>query len=297
MKLDTTGLRQTRNLLAWGPAGQWAARLSWLVVLLDPIGHPLVQTPLTLLAVVGLLSRRLCWNAAMWMVAAALAAAFVLDDPTRVDNHAYLRVYWFVALALSATRGDPGRALAGSARGLIAGVFVMALLWKVLLSPDFLSGDYFRFTLMTDTRFSDFASLTAGLSPADQMANRGLLRSALGSDEFSGPLGFIEPPALARVAHAMTAWTLLIEAFIALSFLAPLRLRLSRLRDVALIAFGITTYAVATVEGFGWLLCCIGLAQSDAGRSWVRFAYVACFLVILGYAQTPWLSWWVQLVG
>ncbi len=288
-------LRNGLAEIGGGDACTWAAKLSWLIVLLDPIGHRLGDTPLTLLALAGLLSRRVCWHSASWTLATLLVAWPVLEDPYRVDNHAYLRIYWFLALAIAAWSRNPSELLVKNARGLIAGVFVFAVLWKGILSPDFVSGDFFRFTLLTDSRFTDFAAVVTGLTPDEQALNRERVYAALASPAGAWEKDFIEPPRLELVARVLTAWTLLVEVVIALAFVLPARFALSRMRDLPLIAFGITTYSVATVEGFGWLLCAIGLAQVDAGRPLVRLAYFACFAMILCYVRVPWVAWLAQL--
>jgi len=56
------------------------------------------------------------------------------------------------------------------------------------------------------------------------------------------------------------------------------------LRDPCLLLFLATTYAVATVVGFGWVLAGMGLAQSAS-----RLPYVAVLLLIEAYTA-PWSS-------
>ena len=45
----------------------------------------------------------------------------------------------------------------------------MAVLWKAVLSPDYVDGRFFRVTLLTDERFADASLVFGGLS-RDQMA-------------------------------------------------------------------------------------------------------------------------------
>jgi hypothetical protein len=58
---------------------------------------------------------------------------------------------------------------------------------------------------------------------------------------------------------------------------------LSRFRDLFLVVFCVTTYSVATVDGFGWLLIAMGVSQSGEGRKAVRFLYIGAFLLIIFY--------------
>ena len=76
----------------------------------------------------------------------------------------------------------------------------------------------------------------------------------------------------------------------ALSFLWPLERGISKFRDIFLIIFCVTTYAVATVQGFGWLLIAMGVAQTEPGRWKTRIAYVVIYALIIFYAEVPWID-------
>ena len=52
--------------------------------------------------------------------------------------------------------------------------------------------------------------------------------------------------------------------------------------------FCATTYALAPVAGFGWLIATMGLAQCRPDQRRLRGAYVAVFLLILLYSEIPW---------
>ena len=70
--------------------------------------------------------------------------------------------------------------------------------------------------------------------------------------------------------------------------LIPPRARLDLVRHGLLLTFCFTTYALAPVAGFGWLLAAMGLAQCRPHQSVLRGAYVAVFILILMYAEVPW---------
>ena len=103
-----------------------------------------------------------------------------------------------------------------------------------------------------------------------------------------------EPPRLRLLAHALTVWTLAIEGLLATAFLWPGRRGPARLRDAALLLFCATTFAVATVAGFGWLLLAMGIAQCPAESGRTRVLYLATFALILFYREVPWTAWLVQ---
>ncbi|MGH0034566.1 MAG: hypothetical protein ACQGVK_06025 [Myxococcota bacterium] len=283
----------------------WAARATLLVWLLDPpLGWP-AAVPALGLAGVGLLWPGLARRGVFWLALAAVACFRVGLDWMLADNHHYLMAVWCFALALSRLDDEPGAAAAVNARRLVGLAFAFAVVWKAVLSPDFLDGRFFRVTLLVDSRFETAAVAWGGLDAATVAANDDTLAAfdpeaafdeADGSGGDAGPAGdgprLQEPPRLRAIAYGATAWTLVIEALVALCFLWPARLRArpdpGRLRDASLLAFCWTTYAIAPVVGFGWLLAALGLAQCERPR--VRVLYAATLLVILIHHRVPWLE-------
>jgi hypothetical protein len=61
-------------------------------------------------------------------------------------------------------------------------------------------------------------------------------------------------------------------------------------RDIFLIIFCVTTYAIATVQGFGWLLIAMGVAQSDPDRWKTRIVYIAVYALVIFYSEVPWID-------
>jgi len=54
--------------------------------------------------------------------------------------------------------------------------------------------------------------------------------------------------------------------------------------------FCATTYSVATVEGFAWLLLAMSVAQCEPERRRTRALYVVTFALVLFYREVPWVS-------
>jgi hypothetical protein len=175
-------------------------------------------------------------------------------------------------------------------RLLIAWVFLFATAWKLILSPDFMDARFFRVTFISDERFEGFAQLAGGLSWDRLQALREILDLHL-----DGALpGGNQPLELSKrflgLATFTTYWTVLIEGLLALAFFWPVNRGLSKLRDPLLICFCATTYAVATVDGFGWLLIAMGVAQCEPARWRTRLGYLAAFALILFYREVPWAN-------
>jgi len=266
-----------------------ALRLTLLALLLRPVGDWTLRPFVLLLACAGLLLPGALRKPALWWFLTLFTGLRVALDYPLADNHAYLLAYWCLAISLSLHVEDTSRFLASNGRWLIGLVFAFATLWKLVLSPDYLDGSFFRVTLLADSRFEDLSRLAGGLSP-EAIASH---REALARHADGGPLAAAGPLLTRRfdlLAQLLTFWTVAIEGLLALAFLWPGRSGPARLRDACLLLFCATTYAVATVDGFGWLLIAMGVAQCPPERGRTRALYLAVFALILCYREMPWLS-------
>lgn len=279
------GLRSALRELAALDAVDLALRLTLLDMLLRPVGGRGVRSLLLGLAAAGLLLPGWLRSPALWLALAALCGLRVALDWPLGDNHAYLLVYWCLAAAIALAAGQARAILAANARLLVGLAFAFATLWKVFLSPDFLDGTFMRVTLVHDRRMEGAARVAAGLAPEDLGALRARVERHA-DVSLGAPPAPPAPARLGRVADAATWWTAALEAAAAAAFLWPGR-STAALRDPLLLLFCVTTYAVAPVQGFGWLLLALGVAQCPA-RGELRLAYLGAFgLVILYGALVP----------
>jgi hypothetical protein len=232
-----------------------------------------------------------------WMVVAVLVAIRIVYVWPLSDNHIYLLAYWCLAMGLALSGPIPAATLSTSSRWLLGAAFGMAVLWKAVLSPDYVDGRFFRVTLLTDERFADASLVFGGLS-RDQMAeNRTFLQPLPEGAALLEPPAFVEPPRLRAFAAIATWGGLALETLIAFLSLIPEGLprrsaatagRIQFARHASLLMFCATTYALAPVAGFGWLLATMGLAQCRPDQRTLRGAYVAVFVLILLYSEIPW---------
>ena len=261
--------------------------LTAIALLLRPMGPWFVRPAILAVAVLMIVSPAMLRSALAWSAIAAMVAVRIADDWPLADNHIYLLGYWVFAIALS-LRTAGGEALAFSSRWLIGLAFAFAVLWKVMLSPDFIDGRFFRVTLLTDPRFGDAAQLIGGLSAGQLDANRKALQLLPAGAELLDPPAIVEPARLRLLATAATWGIVALEAAVALAMLLPASMVRSSLRHVALLLFCGTTYLFAPVAGFGWLLLAMGVGQLDETQVGLRRAYVAAFLVVIFYGEIPW---------
>jgi len=273
-----------------------ALRLSAIALLLRPMGSWLVRPAILAIAVLVLISPRLLRSPLMWGALAGLTAIRIAEDWPLADNHIYLLGYWLLAVALSLRASDALGTIAFASRWLVGLAFAFAVLWKAVLSPDFIDGRFFRVTLLTDPRFGAMAQLIGGLSREELDANREALALMPDGAELLDPPVIHEPPRLAMLAKASTFGILALEAAVALLMLAPAVRIQVWWRHAALLLFCGITYAFAPVAGFGWLLLAMGLAQLEPRQIWLGRAYVAGFVVVLFYGELPWaellVEWW-----
>ena len=262
-------------------------RLTLLILLLRPPGEGAVRGLTWLTAGLALVFPPLTRSAGTWlMLAGVVLARLVLDWPLS-DNHIYLLGYWCLGVGLCLLVPSPVAAVADMSRWLVGCAFLCAVLWKGVLAPDFLDARFFRVTLVTDERFADLTRTLGGLSDTQLATNRAaLVALPQGAELLDGPV-LIEPQALQRLGLTLTWGGFLLEALVAAAFLSRWPALLHRGRHVLLIAFAAVTYAVAPVAGFGWLLAAMGLAQCAPGQHAIRVAYLAVFVLVLVYAETP----------
>ena len=265
-----------------------ALRLLAIELLLRPMG-PWGLRPLILItAALTLVWPRALTASVTWYAVAGLVAARIASDWPLADNHIYLLAYFCLAAALALGSPAPARTLATSSRLLIGGAFTLAVLWKAVLSPDYLDGRFFEVTFLADARFEDAVKLLSGMSAEDLAANRSALTPLPHDLERAEPPTFIEPPAFLWMVRLATWGGLALEAAVAAACLLPFGGRAVVARHIVLLLFCLITYALAPVAGFGWLLLAMGLTLEGADRGVLRILYVAAWLIVLVYAEVPW---------
>lgn len=263
------------------------AAMTLLLLIMHTVSVWYMQVGVLCLSVFAVLHRPLVRSALFWFAITFILAVGHYQGWFYIDNHKYLITYWCLAVGLSRLAEDPARFLALNARLLIGLAFLFAVLWKII-SEDYLSGAFFEATLLQDTRFHGVAEVLGGVPAADLQQN---------VQNISGLLDFGDPEAgvsintggrIAALAQFMTWWTIGIEAVVAACFLWPEDRGLSQWRDLLLFAFLLTTYPLAPVVGFAWVLTAMGTAQCSTRqfRYW-PVLYTLAFLAVMASAYLP----------
>jgi hypothetical protein len=203
------------------------------------------------------------------------------------DNHKYLIAYWCLALALSKLTDDPEGHLRTSARLMIGASFAFAVFWKVV-SSDFLNGSFFETSLIFDDRFAYVARLLGGLIRPLAASNHAAEHSLLAFDSRLTVVPLQYTDGVRILARFFTWWALITETLVALSFLCSNERKLFGIRrDYFLLMFLFSTYSIASVIGFGWVLATMGYAQARDAPRFVGRLYLWAVVVMQAY-KLPW---------
>jgi hypothetical protein len=270
----------TAIILLMRPMGPWGVRPLILALAGLSIALPRVQrAPLT------------------WYALAALVGIRIIADWPLPDNHVYLLAYWCLAVALALGAADGADLIRRSSRLLIGFAFLMAVIWKAVLSPDYLDGRFFRVTLLTDERFESAAHLLGGITKQELADSREYLRPLPEGAEALDEPALAEPPRFRTLAKLSTWGVLALEILVVLGCFLPLRGRALLFRYLPLLFFCVVTYAFAPVAGFGWLLLTMGLALCGSDHRWLRFSYLTAWFLVLLYDEVPWAGLLVKWRG
>ena len=234
---------------------------------------------LFLLIPIGFLIHKVTLSKHYWAAIALFVTIGFIPLYHWADNHYFLTVYWAIAVALSMWSLNPKRNIAFNARVLIGLCFAFATFWK-LMSPEFLEGTFFKFTMLTDWRFQELAEIVAGVTPDLRNYNNEMYRQIISSTDRIGSVNLAGTDFLKPFSIFMGYWTVFIEGWIAIAFLVPGNSKIGRWRDIPLLLFMISTYPIATVRGFAALLAVMGFAQCTQENRHMRVVYLIVFICV-----------------
>ena len=239
------------------------------------------------LAVVGILVSSLLRNPLLWLGLVAVMLLSYSQSWYMQNNHDFLKLYWCLGVGVALLLREPGAALRANARVLIGLCFTFAFLWKAV-SADYVDGSFFSYFLLQDSRFALVVDHVVGLDAGAVL--RGRIDRVLFTEYGDPAVGIAVPFAgtVRTVGVLMTWWTLFIEGLVAVAFLAPLRTLLSRWRDGILLVFILSTYVVAPILYFAWIIIAMGVVQCNHERfRSLPALYVAALVLILMRFYVP----------
>ena len=261
------------------PPAEIVLRLTLLLLLLHGSNDDSFSFLLRLFCAPMLFATSLTRNRWMWAAVACLSVGSTYAHWFGQDNHKFLTTYWTLACCFAVWSRDTASVLAINGRLLVALAFSFAVFWK-FFSGDFISGKYFEFVFLIDPRLETVARLGADVSRADLAFDRSLVRllQTFPSEALEGTIR--HTARLPVVASAMAWLTVLIEGGVAIAFWLRMRITGLDLHNWLLMAFCVTTYSLAPVIGFGFLLVTMGLAQCDLHQRESRQGYLWTFIIV-----------------
>lgn len=237
------------------------------------------EPQLVMLCAFALVVRKLAFSWIYWMLITLVYIGTHWMAWFYGDNHWYLFMYWCIAITLSLLSETPEESLAKSARWLLAFLFGLSTVWK-LMSVEFLSGNFIEYAILADVRLSPIA-LLLGLDGETLIANREILANFLYTGDPSGEAILSTTAAVPLAAKMVAWWMLLLQAAVALGFLLPDRWVGTFWRHAPMLIFLYTTYPIAQVSGFGFTLTGIALCQLKPKDKPIYLAlYLLAFLMI-----------------
>jgi hypothetical protein len=279
--MSTVSLSIDRVTARWDTVDV-VTRLSMVLLLLYSGNEWYYRVPIALMCVAALLNQRLFSSANFWFFVTVFLASGNYYNWYTIDNHRYLIMYWCFGLCCAFSTADPRRAVALNARLLIGLCFLFAVVWKVA-AGQYADGSFMHFTMLADERFRNVAEFFGGIDSQKFTYNQTALTHLVGGERGLQSVTLMDTPQLRQVALIVSWWTILIEGLVALAFLWPGERGLARFRDALLLVFLVTTYAVATVVGFGWVLVIMGIAQLPQRSRHLLFFYIMAFFVLQIY--------------
>jgi hypothetical protein len=237
--------------------------------------QPVLFIPLIGLTSIGILfqdSRQSKW---LWGPLTGIYWVWIILYWQVIDNHVFLWGYWMLSIYISLWMPSPKRALQLSATGLIGGCMALSVIQK--LNPTYLSGDFFYFTLLTDSRFffmdmffkeDVIAIINENIQSISEMMSH------------SKAMVLNPGPALFRpIAYVLSGYVLLLEAFIATMFFMPRRWAYQWQHWGLFLFFSI--YVILPIQGFAYALITMGIALVKPHDKKLTFAYFAVLLYMI----------------
>jgi hypothetical protein len=247
-----------------------------LLVLITIWGHSAVQwyftIPFTTLFGFSLLYPKLRLSWLFWCVIAAIHGFAIAQLWMWEGNGLVLFFYTSLTLTLALASDKPWQVLRLNARFLIGVIFLLAALWK-MVSPDFTSGKFMEFYLLSDSRIAPIAAFLTPLTLKDVRENQAVLEKVPEESVQLKSADGVRP-----LAGLLTVLTLALEGLVAIVFLLPLR---PMIRDGVFVTFLASAYLTITVPSFGMILACLGFAQTSNPRLQTVYKIICLLLPLI----------------
>tara|TARA_Y100001935_G_scaffold252429_1_gene256317 strand:- start:4320 stop:5192 length:873 start_codon:yes stop_codon:yes gene_type:complete len=230
--------------------------------------NPIIYLPILTLGSIGILFERSRHSKYYWISITTFYFLFVIQNWQIIDNHIYLWGYWLLAICTSFFTTNQHESLKLSAKYLIA--FCMAYAFVQKLNPNFLSGDFFYYKLITDQRFNFIGPLIQYNLSEVISENIYLINKV--TYETKTVILNAGPYILHPISKFLTWYTLIIEGILALLFFLK-RKKVYIWQHSFLLIFG-SLYFVLPIRGFAYALLTMGFVLIKKEDIKLKFIYI-----------------------
>jgi hypothetical protein len=261
-------------------------RMAAIAILLGAANPWYVSAPIGALTAGALVSVRLARSWIVWSAIAVFLFGYLLLDWAQADNHRYLFAYTAMLVALALERNCRPRNIIVPGSAYLIGLSMLFATFQKLTSATYVSTDFFRYTLLTDERFANLVHAFSGVSQEQLFENREAQQRLLSMNtSLASTIPVRGWTQVGPLATFLTVWTATVEVLIGACFMLNRLGGLLTWGHGLLLLFIISTYPVATVPGFAWILCSLGAMatlEHPQGRL-IRRGYILCFLTVFAF--------------
>ena len=237
-------------------------------------GNPIIYIPILTLGSMGILFEQPRQSKYYWIFLTLFYFLFVIQNWQLIDNHIYLWGYWLLAIGCSFFTINQNESLKLSAKFLIG--FCMAYAFAQKLNPNFLSGDFFYYKLITDQRFN-FIGPFIQYNLSEVISENIYLINKVTYETKTVILN-AGPYILHPISKFLTWYTLLIEGLLAIVFFLP-RKKAYIWQHSLLLIFG-SLYFVLPIRGFAYALLTMGFVLIKKEDIKLKAIYILYLLYI-----------------
>ena len=241
--------------------------------------NPIIYIPFIILAAAGILFQETRKSKWYWLSLSGLYLIWVILNWQNIDNHMYLWGYWILSIAISKFSSTPEKTLQYSAKFLI--VFCMGFAVIQKLNPIFTSGDFFYYTLITDSRFFFIGPLINYNMIELIRENNGLLQELMSNTKsiILNPGPYILHP----ISQFLTWYVIILEFLISIIFLLPKKYFYKWQHWLLFLFF--TVYILLPIRGFAFTLIAMGVCLINKNDDQLKALYILFILYMFAFSD------------
>ena len=241
--------------------------------------EPIIYIAMSLISALGILFKEIRKSVFYWCVLTAFYFIWMFLNWQVIDNHMYLWGYCLMAIAISRMSKEPVKTFEISSQLLILFCMFYAVLQK--LNINFVSGDFFYFTLITDPRFN-FLGTIIQYNLADVINENKLILDELKTSVRTVTLN-PGPYILNPISKIITWYVIIIEFLLVIAFSISKK-KFYQWQHWLLLLFS-STYFIIPIKGFAFTLLTLGFVLIKKEDAILKIIYILFMLYIYAISE------------